>query len=200
LLRILAGQYFDAETGLYYNMARYYDPRIGRYISSDPIGLAGGLNTYLYVGANPLRFTDPFGLSELLGTPGWSDFQQQQNSPTFTITSGGVCAQGDPMCPISMRAAGISGPYYPETKTYSKKCVLTLGLAVKVPTTVVGSQLISNAPELASRAGAGPRIIAAARGAAAVWGNPITAFFGAGIAVNEVLEHCEVKPACETGK
>ncbi len=49
-------------TGLYYYRARYYDPAKGRFISSDPIGLAGGLNTYTYVENNPLSFTDPFGL------------------------------------------------------------------------------------------------------------------------------------------
>jgi RHS repeat-associated protein len=61
----LAGQYFDNETGLHYNWHRYYDPKTGRYISSDPIGLAGGLNTYLYAGANPLRFVDPLGLCKI---------------------------------------------------------------------------------------------------------------------------------------
>ena len=56
------GQYADRETSLSYNVRRDYDPRTARYAESDPIGLMGGLNTYTYVVANPLMFSDPTGL------------------------------------------------------------------------------------------------------------------------------------------
>ncbi|WP_336342562.1 RHS repeat-associated core domain-containing protein, partial [Pseudomonas atacamensis] len=55
------GQYFDAESGLHYNRHRYYDPRLGRYLTPDPVKLAGGLNQYQYV-PNPTGWVDPLGL------------------------------------------------------------------------------------------------------------------------------------------
>ena len=61
------GQYADVETALNQNWFRDYDPTIGRYVESDPIGLNGGINTYDYVGANSLVFSDPSGL--LFGNP-----------------------------------------------------------------------------------------------------------------------------------
>ena len=58
----MPGQEFDAETGWYHNGFRDYMPDLGRYLETDVIGLAGGLNTYAYAGGNPLRVVDPLGL------------------------------------------------------------------------------------------------------------------------------------------
>jgi RHS repeat-associated protein len=55
------GREYDAESGLYFYRARYYDPQAGRFISRDPIGLLGGINTYSYVKNDPLANLDPFG-------------------------------------------------------------------------------------------------------------------------------------------
>jgi len=56
------GQYYDKETGLNYNYFRYYNPKTGRYMTPDPIGLLGGINLFVYVAGNPLRWVDRWGL------------------------------------------------------------------------------------------------------------------------------------------
>lgn len=57
---------YDRRVTEYYNYFRDYDPAIGRYIQSDPIGLEGGVNTYGYVGSNPLSYTDLLGLFRII--------------------------------------------------------------------------------------------------------------------------------------
>jgi RHS repeat-associated protein len=86
------GQYLDEETGLHYNRHRYYDPGSGRYVSSDPLGLPGGLNAYGYVRNNPVQRVDPWGLVDInLVPPGeWlhDEVEKLPSSPK-TITVAG---------------------------------------------------------------------------------------------------------------
>ncbi len=55
-------KYYDTESGLYYYYHRYYDPKTGRFITEDPIGISGGLNLYRFVNNNPVNYVDPWGL------------------------------------------------------------------------------------------------------------------------------------------
>jgi RHS repeat-associated protein len=85
------GQYYDVESGLHYNYHRYYDPETGRYITSDPIGLDGGLNPYRYVNNNPARWTDLLGLYYTPFEHGYNrEGKKVNNKPTsFSLGAGG---------------------------------------------------------------------------------------------------------------
>jgi RHS repeat-associated protein len=80
-IKAYTGREWDPETGLYYYRARYYDPKVGRFISEDPIGFRGGVNFYSYVGGNPINRLDPFGL------------YHYNARPPRTVPVGGATAQ-----------------------------------------------------------------------------------------------------------
>lgn len=91
------GQLYDQETGLYYNRHRYFDPELGQYISSDPIGFAGGLRPQGYV-RNPLEWVDPLGLAQCpsVGAKSETKINSGKDAPSdsgiyrFTDTNGNV--------------------------------------------------------------------------------------------------------------
>ncbi|MDR5773605.1 MULTISPECIES: RHS repeat-associated core domain-containing protein, partial [unclassified Caballeronia] len=80
------GQYHDEETGLHYNRNRYYDPATGRYISQDPIGLAGGLNPFQYA-PNPVTWVDPLGLCPKFGSLDKSQSHFEKHGAEFGVKS-----------------------------------------------------------------------------------------------------------------
>ncbi|MBB3344728.1 RHS repeat-associated core domain-containing protein [Luteimonas sp. RC10] len=116
------GQYYDAETGFWYNGFRDYDGRTGTYLQSDPIGLNGGMNTYSYVQGNPNSFVDPLGLV------GWSG--------TITIGSGGRGGAGAAMGIASLTSECVNG------QMVSAKVALGgAGVAIGSPVALTVSQV-----------------------------------------------------------
>lgn len=93
------GQYYDTESNLWHNGFRDYEPTLGRYIQSDPIGLAGEISTYGYVGGNPLTWIDEEGLQQSFvecveeGRWDWGKLGPSGSSGTSTIGNVGSSAQ-----------------------------------------------------------------------------------------------------------
>jgi RHS repeat-associated protein len=93
------GREDDGATGLQFNRARYYSPGLSRFISQDPIGLAGGPNVYGYAGMAPTVFTDPLGLAQTSGSDGFAQM----------VLGGGNPGQEMGGSPQSQKDCGFAG-------------------------------------------------------------------------------------------
>ncbi|HEV2693075.1 MAG TPA: RHS repeat-associated core domain-containing protein [Verrucomicrobiae bacterium] len=123
------GQYFDAESGLNYNLNRDYDPTIGRYIQNDPIGLVGGISLYGYATGNALNQADSSGLLTIPGY-GWVDLGENAVHKYFMRQ---VETLRNPDCSTAEKtwaaiAGSIAGIWIPENSDKTLGLV-TAGLA-----------------------------------------------------------------------
>ncbi len=134
------GQYHDTESGLHYNWHRYYDPRIGRYVTSDPIGLEVGLNSYTYVNNKPLVLKDVLGLME--GFPGNPPYMVPLtvDSPTDAVISN----------PLNQ---AIEGEIRAAPVAIKEVCTCLLGVAVSFVAKEAGLKSLEHAAEKIGRHG-----------------------------------------------
>ena len=94
------GHWFDAETGLHSNRYRSYDPALGRYLQSDPLGVAGGMNLYAYCGGNPLVRVDVKGLADDL-TDKQRDVYNDLRGSTPSDKNRADCNKGGSTCALT---------------------------------------------------------------------------------------------------
>jgi RHS repeat-associated protein len=152
------GQYADSETGLFYNYFRDYDSATGRYTTPDPVGLAGGINPFVYVENQPAMQVDPQGLMGR-GGGGAGTYKKRDACPpedcvdVIVTSHSGVCDNNpDPMCAAGMQAAGLEGPYTSYKTKVDVPCLIKFGAGVKGGLALSGEAAKKYGPTAATRA------------------------------------------------
>ena len=123
------GQYYDSETGTFYNYFRDYDPQTGRYIQSDPIGLAGGINTYTYVDGKPISLTDLHGTNPIGTEWNGSEWVYPPGSPLAPSTPTQFCATAE--CAAGLLPAPMD--LRPQSEVDKGQCKLVCQIVTTPP-------------------------------------------------------------------
>ncbi len=148
----LPGQYADLETGFSYNLNRDYMPNIGRYLETDPIGLAGGFNTYAYGNNNPLKYIDREGRNPLLIGAGiavfsagaYAGYINSPQHPYMGAVIGGSAAISALFAAPEAAAAYVDIAAAARLGTTARIVGGTFGAAAAVGTSTAGATAIIN--------------------------------------------------------
>ncbi|MCX2806710.1 RHS repeat-associated core domain-containing protein, partial [Microbulbifer thermotolerans] len=192
------GQIQGGETTFYYNYFRDYDPSLGRCLTSDPIGLLGGPNTYAYVGGNPVKYIDPKGLDRW--DINYASYRNGNYSAGYDFSGEDVedpCGCGAKVLGIetatgaTLVVSGLPVIHYPRIGVGTGSSTGATSIASRTLSSALSQRLPVRVPiPTVSNLGAGSRVLGR------VLGRPIP-YVGWGLLSNDAVQLADCLAECE---